>query len=364
MTVPSMFEPLTFRRGPAMKNRFMLAPMTNLQSGADGVLSDEEFHWLTRRAEGGYGMTMTCASHVDAIGQGFEGQLGCFDDGHIEGLTRLAGAIRAAGGLSSVQLHHAGMRSPAQIIRVRPVCPSENLKTGARGLTREEVQALVEAFVRAAERADEAGFDGVEVHGAHGYLVCQFLSAEINRRDDDYGGSLENRARFLFEIVAGIRARCRPDFQVGVRLSPERFGMRLSEVLEVSQRLFDEGNIDYLDASLWDVFKEPEAPQHRGRTLLSYFLDLKRGETRLGAAGKINTAADVRACLGQGLDFVSQGRAAILHHDFPRQCEANPDFVPAALPVTPDHLANEGLSPVFINYMRRWEGFVTPADGA
>ncbi len=342
-----------------MKNRFALAPMTNLQSHEDGALSDEEFCWLTKRAEGGYGMTMTCASHVHALGQGFEGQLGCFHDGHVEGLGLLASAIREARSLSSVQLHHAGMRSPAQIIRERPLCPSENLRSGARALSIDEVRDLVEAFVRAAERADEAGFDGVEVHGAHGYLVCQFLSAEINKREDDYGGSLENRSRFLWEIIAGIRARCRPDFQVGVRLSPERFGMRLPEVLAVSQRLFDEGNIDYLDASLWDVFKEPEASDHKGRTLLSYFLELDRGHTRLGAAGKIETAAHARECLDQGLDFVTQGRSAILHHDFPRRCEADPNFTPAPLPVTPAYLAAEGLSPTFVNYMRGWKGFVS-----
>ena len=116
----------------------------------------------TKRAEGGYGMTMTCASHVHALGQGFEGQLGCFHDGHVEGLGLLASAIREAGSLSSVQLHHAGMRSPAQIIRERPLCPSENLRSGARALSIDEVRDLVEAFVRAAERADEAGFTDPE----------------------------------------------------------------------------------------------------------------------------------------------------------------------------------------------------------
>ena len=90
-----------------------------------------------------------------------------------------------------------------------------------------------------------------------------------------------------------------------------------------------------------------------------YFLELDRGHTRLGAAGKIETAAQARACLEQGLDFVTQGRSAILHHDFPRRCEADPNFTPAPLPVTPAHLAAEGLSPTFVNYMRRWEGFVT-----
>ena len=89
-----LFEPLSFVRGPAMKNRFMLAPLTNLQSHEDGRLSDEEFRWLTMRAEGGFGLTMTCAAHVQAQGQGFPGQLGIFSDAHLPGLTRLASTIR------------------------------------------------------------------------------------------------------------------------------------------------------------------------------------------------------------------------------------------------------------------------------
>jgi 2,4-dienoyl-CoA reductase-like NADH-dependent reductase (Old Yellow Enzyme family) len=100
------FDAVTFLHGPAMKNRFMLSPLTNQQSNADGTLSDDEERWLTMRAAGGFGMTMTCASHVDPIGQGFPGQLGCFSDDHLPGLTRLAAGIRAQGSVAIVQLHH------------------------------------------------------------------------------------------------------------------------------------------------------------------------------------------------------------------------------------------------------------------
>ncbi len=96
----SLFSPLDFKRGPSMKNRFMLAPLTNLQSHEDGVLSDEEFHWLTMRAKGGFGLTMTCAAHVQEIGQGFKGQLGIFVDKHIEGLALLAATIKAEGSVA------------------------------------------------------------------------------------------------------------------------------------------------------------------------------------------------------------------------------------------------------------------------
>jgi 2,4-dienoyl-CoA reductase-like NADH-dependent reductase (Old Yellow Enzyme family) len=354
----NLFAPLKFARGPAMKNRFMLAPLTNLQSHPDGRLSDDEFRWLTLRAQGGFGLTMTCAAHVQAQGQGFPGQLGIFSDIHLAGLTRLATEIKRHGSVAIAQLHHAGMRAPKDLIGVQPVCPSDNAETGARGLGLAEVEQLVEDFAAAAIRAEQAGFDGVEVHGAHGYVLSQFLSPEINLRDDRYGGSLENRARIIFEVISAIRSRCRPDFIVGLRLSPERFGLRLGEVREVAQRVMSEGLIDFLDMSLWDVLKEPQEEAFKGRSLLSYFTELDRGHVRLGAAGKITSGADVARCIEQGLDFVVIGRAAILHHDFPERVRANPTFTPLALPVTEAHLREEGVGEAFVGYLRTWKGFV------
>src|SRR5258708_3779225 len=237
----SLFTPLSFPRGPAMKNRFMLAPLTNLQSNTDGTLSDDEFNWLTLRAKGGFGLTMTCAAHVQRVGQGFPGQLGIFGDEHLPGLTHLAGAIKAEGSIAVAQLHHAGMRSPADLIGQPPLCPSDNEETKARALTPAEVERLTEDFIAAAVRAERAGFDGVELHGAHGYMICQFLSQETNRRDDKWGGALANRTRLLRDIIDGVRARTRADFSLGVRLSPERFGLRLAEIRDVAAELMRNG---------------------------------------------------------------------------------------------------------------------------
>lgn len=364
LTTPSLFDALTFTHGPAMKNRFMLAPLTNLQSHPDGTLSDDEYKWLTWRAKGGFGATMTCAAHVQKIGQGFPGQLGIFSDDHLEGLTRLAADIKAEGSLALVQLHHAGMRSPEALIGEKPVCPSADEKTGSRALTTEEVAQLVEDFITAAVRAEKAGFDGVEVHGAHGYILCQFLSPETNQRTDAYGGSPENRARIIHEVLKGIRSRCRPDFNLGIRLSPERFGLVLTEVRDLARDLLAEGLIDYLDMSLWDSFKEPEEAEFKGRSLMSIFTELPRGNVRLGVAGKLMSAADARFCLENGCDFVLLGRAAILHHDFPQKVEADADFRSIALPVPADHLRAEGLGPVFVGYMSTWAGFVQPETAA
>lgn len=353
-----LFAPLAFNSGLVMKNRLMLAPLTNQQSHADGRLSDDEHRWLTMRAQGGFGATMTCAAHVQKIGQGFPGQLGVFSDEHLEGLTRLAQDIRAAGSLAYVQLHHAGMRAPTDLTGAQPVCPSDEPKTGARALSEAEVEQLVEDFVAAAARCERAGFDGVELHGAHSYILCEFLSPTINQRTDRWGGSLENRARIIFEIIDGVRRRCRPGFSIGVRLSPERFGLVLPEMVEVAQAVLRRPDVDFLDMSLWDVFKEPEAPEYKGRSLMSYFAPLDRGSVRLGVAGKIGSAAAARQVLENGADFALIGRAAILHHDFPEQARQDRDFQQAALPVTRDYLAAQGLGPAFRDYMTNWAGFV------
>ena len=351
-----IFDPMTFARGPAMKNRFMLAPLTNWQSHPDGRLSDDEFKWLTKRAEGGFGLTMTCAAHVQAVGQGFPGQLGVFGDQHLEGLSRLAAAIKSHGSVSSLQLHHAGNRSPKELVG-QPVCPSEDPETGARGLSLGEVEQLIEDFVAAAVRSEQAGFEGAEIHGAHGYILAQFLSSELNRRTDRYGGSVQNRARIIHEIIDGVRSRCRSDFQLGLRLSPERFGLKLGEILEISRTILTEGRIDYLDMSLWDVAKEPVEAEFHGRSLMSWFTALDRGKVRLGVAGKVTTPAIARQMLANGADFVLIGRAAILHHDFPRLAR-DAAFEPVALPVPRQHLLSEGLGPAFVDYMATWKGFV------
>ncbi|MFK7781278.1 NADH:flavin oxidoreductase [Psychroserpens sp.] len=341
-----------------MSNKFMLAPMTNTQSHEDGTLSDDEYHWLVMRAKGGFGLTMTCASHVQANGKGFPGQLGIFSDKHIEGHTRLASGIKAHGSLAVVQLHHAGMRSPEDLIIGQPVSASSIEKYNSRGLTLEDIHQLKDDFIAAAIRAQQCGYDGVEVHGAHGYILSQFLSAKINSRTDNYGGSLENRARLLFEITNGIRMACGPNFLLGLRLSPERFGMQLQEVKTICQQFIDENQIDFLDISLWDCFKNPEEEEHQHLTLLKHFTNLDFKNVKLTVAGKINSGQDVKKILDAKVDFVSIGRSGILHHDFPKQVLANPNFTPTPTPVSETYLHNEGLSNKFVTYMKRWDGFV------
>lgn len=357
MTTP--LDSLTFPHGPAMPNRFMLAPLTNLQSHADGVLSDEEYTWLTMRAQGGFGLTMTCAAHVQAQGQGFPGQLGVFGEDHLPGLTRLAETLRETGTVSYVQLHHAGMRSPAELIGTQPVCPSDDAETGARALSTDEVEQVAADFVAAARRVQHAGFDGVELHGAHGYLLCQFLSPEINRRTDRYGGSLENRSRLLFDVVQGVRTACGEDFAIAVRLSPDRFGIVTDEMVTVYEQLVATGAVDMIDMSLWDVRREARDGAFAGRSLLDVFAGIERGGVRLAVAGKIHDPSDVQGVLDRGADIAALGRVAILHHDYPQRLAADAGFTPRRPPVDAAVLDTEGVSPTFVDYLRSsFKGFV------
>lgn len=351
-------SPISFPCGITMKNRFMLAPLTNQQSHKDGQLSNDELKWLTMRAEGGFGLVMTCASNVQEVGKGFPGQLGIFSDNLIEGHIKLTSNIKKHGSLAVIQLHHAGMRTPSELIQGKPVCPSNNEKTDARGLTIEEVKQLRDDFITAAIRSKKSGYNGVEVHGAHGYILTQFLSSEINKRTDEYGGSLENRSRLIFEIVDGIREKCGNDFLIGVRLSPERFGMDIDEVKWVCQRLIDKGNIDFLDISLWDSFKFPNEEKYQELTLLEHFKSLDFKKVKWTVAGKIYNAVDVQKVLDSGVDFVSIGTSAILHHNFPKLVIEDSNFEPITIPVSEEHLLKEGLGKQFVRYLKKWPDFV------
>lgn len=342
-----------------MSNRFALAPLTNSQSNPDGTLSDDEFHWLVARARGGFGMTMTCAAHVSPEGQAFAGQLGIHSDDHLPGLTRLASAINAEGGMSVVQLHHGGRRAMTKHSGMQPVAPWEDAKFGARELTTGEIQRIIEDFGTAAARAEKAGFSGVEVHGAHGYLPCAFLDTKLNHRTDQYGGSYENRVRMIRELLDSVRASTSAGFSIGLRLSGERHGVDLVEMQQLAGEVMTSGELDYLDMSLWDIAKLPHDEAHEQKPLMQHFTDIPRGNTKLGVAGMIRNAEQAQWALDNGADFVFIGRAAILHHDFPKLAIQDPKFASVPTPVSVEHLKSQQVSTTFVDYLNTsFAGFV------
>ena len=288
-----------------------------------------------------------------------QGHLGIWSDRHMLSLARLAREIKAKDSVATIQLHHGGRRASSALNGKATLCPWDDDEQGVRAMTTAEVHRVTQDFIRGAERASDAGFDGVELHGAHGYLIGEFLDLR-NQRADGYGGRLDDRVRMLFEIVDGIRDRTRPDFQLGVRLSPERYGISLDEAKIVAEWLMTSGKLDFLDMSLWDVFKEPEEAPFHGKPLISHFTGLARGNTRLGVAGHIGDARTAQSCLNAGADYVLIGRGAVLHSDFPRRAIADPAFTSMKTPVTREYLRKQGVSDPFLGYLIGfWPDFVT-----
>ena len=352
----SLFDPLTFRSGLRARNRVVLAPLTNMQSEKDGSLGLAELRWLTSRAAGGYGVVTTCASHVSRDGQGWPGELGVYDDALLPGLAMLSAALHEQGSVAIVQIFHGGLRADRSLIGTTPWSASD--VDGARAATDADITRVIGQFADAAARARDAGFDGVEIHGAHGYLFTQFLSATQNRRSDAWGGSLEHRARLLRDTLKAVRARVGPQFTVGVRLSPEDYGnargLDLDESVQTACWLADEG-ADYIHLSLWRALENTaKRPKMHAIPLFRAALP---PDVRVLAAGAIWTRAEAEQVLAKGADAVVLGRSAIINADWPLRA-TDPAWTPRRPPVTIDDLVANGLSPVFAEYMRRFPDFV------
>ncbi len=358
MPKAGLFSVLSFRNGVRAQNRVALAPMTNQQSHEDGSLSEEELEWLNRRAEGGFGLVATCASHVTLDSQCFEGELGIFDDRLLPGLRRLATAIRERGPLGLVQIFHGGAHAPSSLTGCRPWTASalRGDLAEARVGTIADIEGAITAFRDAAVRAHRAGFEGVEIHGAHGYLLCQFLS-RFNTRADGWGGDLEGRARLLREVMRAVRAAVPDSFLVGVRLSPE----------------------DYGKARGWTSTRASLSPGGSARTALTSSISRSgTPSTRPRSAPGARGPALPRGVPHRGSHprrrqpvDAARGRVAARHgrgHDRPRpgghrQPElANPRprarVGPQASPLTSAELRDRGVSEKFLEYMRRWKSFV------
>ncbi len=356
--MPTIFDPLVFRTGLTARNRVILAPMTNQQSHDDGSLSDDELRWLVSRAAGGFGVVMTCAAHVAKDGQGWPGELGIFDDALLPSLERLAGALRRHEAVSIVQIFHGGVRADATASGIRPWSASEI--EGARPATKEDIERVIGEFGKAAARAKRAGFDGVEIHGAHGYLFTQFLSATQNQRTDEWGGSLEGRARLIREVMRRVREETGAGFTVGVRLSPEDFGnargLDLDESVQTARWLAEDG-ADFIHVSLWDVHRN--TTKRPDQHAVPLFRQALPEHVKVLTAGKIWTRADAEHQLALGADAVALGRSAILNPEWPLRAQTD-GWEPRRPPVSIDELRDRSLSPRFAEYMRRWKGFVAP----
>ena len=219
-----LFSPVRIG-GLELENRAVMPPMGTGYGGTDGTVTERLTAYLARRAAGGTGLIITEVCAVDPRGRGFPGEIGAWSDEFIPSLAKIPEAVHREGGRVALQLHHAGRETFEVFAGAMPEgpspIPSAILMQPVEEMSRQRVAELVTGYARAAARARAAGFDAVEVHGAHGYLIGQFLSPFSNRRTDEYGGSDENRARFAIEVVEAIREKVGPDFPVLIRVSVE-----------------------------------------------------------------------------------------------------------------------------------------------
>ncbi|MBP9087408.1 MAG: NADH:flavin oxidoreductase [Kofleriaceae bacterium] len=360
MSIPPLMQPLELRPGLVAKNRVWLAPLTNLQSHADGTLGDDELHFLAGRADGGFGLIETCAAYVASDGKAWAGELGVHSDAMVPGLTRLAARMHQSGALAAVQLFHGGLRANPSVSGASAWTASayqEGTAPAARAGSDEDIERVIAAFADAAQRCAAAGFDAVELHGAHGYLLSQFLSTVYNQRTDRWGGSLENRARLIRSVMRAVKAAA-PGLLCMVRLSPEDFGqakgLDLDETIQVARWLAEDG-MDILHLSLWQcALNTTKKPDAHPTTLFRASLG---PAMRIVVAGKIWTRADGETQLALGADAVALGRSAIANPDWPTRAHDSTLAIRQP-PLSAAELLDRGLSPTFANYLRNWKGFV------
>ncbi len=240
--------------GMELKNRFVRSATWEGMAGRGGICTSSLVDLMVRLVRGGVGLIISSHAYVSIEGQASPWQLGIHRDGMVPGLSRMVDAVHGVGGRIVLQLAHAGCRAPRKFAGDSVMGPSGSGAGGSvsfRGMTVGDIRMVVEAFGCGAIRAREAGFDGVQVHAAHGYLLSQFLSPYYNKRSDGYGGSIENRARILLEVFASIRRGVGGDYPVLVKLNSEDFlegGMARGEMLRVVEMLEGVG-IDAVELS-------------------------------------------------------------------------------------------------------------------
>jgi 2,4-dienoyl-CoA reductase-like NADH-dependent reductase (Old Yellow Enzyme family)/8-oxo-dGTP pyrophosphatase MutT (NUDIX family) len=352
----------------SVPSSFALAPMTNGQSQPDGSLGDAEFRWLESRAKGGFGVVITCAANVLKEGQGWKGELGVFDDAHKPGLKRLATMIRSHGALGIVQIFDGGAKAPLSVTGQRPRSCSEFSEGSerVREMEPEEIDALIGAFGKAARRCRDSGFHGVEIHGANGYILTQFLNPRLNQRHDKWGTSLENRQRLLLEVSRSVRASLGPGDILGLRISPEywdpstrELAIPFRETLNLIDRL-NEFNLDYLHLSMRRFEAHPEDTDFSGSPLVTQVRERLKPEIKLMVAGGVRSPQDAKQLMQLGADFVALGSGAILNPAWPRDFHQSRGWSPELGPVAESVLIEQGLSPHFVQYLRRFpQGFVS-----
>ncbi len=324
-----IFEPMKINH-LELKNRMVVSAMVTNYCTPDGMATEKFIAYHEHKAKGGWGLIITEDYAVTPTAGGFVKLPGLWEDGQIESHRRLTERIHAAGGKIAAQIYHAGRETSSAITGEQPVAPSPlkdpTMPETPRALTVKEIHELVERFGDCARRAKEAGFDAVEVHGAHGYLVGAFASPFSNKRSDEYGGTIRNRARFAMEIIRNIKEKCGEDYPVLYRMSAVEYvpgGLEIEES-KVLARLVEEAGADCIHCSQ-GVYATthviiPPSVVPRAAYVENAAEIKKAVSIPVIAVGRINDAEIAESVLESGkADLVTMARASLADPDMPNK---------------------------------------------
>ena len=327
-----LFESVTLRNGVELKNRFVLAPLTHVSSNDDGTISDVELPYIEKRSKD-VGLAINAASNVNDVGKAFPGQPSVAHDSDIEGLKQLAQAMKKNGAKALVQIHHGGAQAlPNLTPNGDVVAPSPiSLKSfgqqeehDAREMSAEEIEQTIKDFGEATRRVIEAGFDGVEIHGANHYLIHQFVSPYYNRRNDVWAENLKFPNAVIDEVLKAKKEHASDDFIVGYRLSPEE-AESPGITMDITEKLINsitKKDIDYIHVSLMDVYSKTREGQYEGQNRLKLIHKWINGRMPLIGIGSVFTADDaLNAIEDVGVELVALGREILLDYNFVSKIE-------------------------------------------
>jgi 2,4-dienoyl-CoA reductase-like NADH-dependent reductase (Old Yellow Enzyme family) len=322
-----LFEGFNFKNGVELKNRIVMAPMTNWSSNQDGTVTDTEVKYYARRS-GGVGMVITACTYVTANGKGFHGEFGGDRDELIPSLQKIATGIKEQGAKAILQIFHGGRQVPPELIPNGDVVSASSIPVEGNGkpvpreLTDQEVSSVIRDFGETTRRAIEADFDGVEIHGANGYLIQQFFSPHSNRREDQWGGSLEKRLTFPLAVVDEVKRvvseNTKKPFIIGYRFSPEEAetpGITMADTLVLIDELAKK-DLDYLHVSLQEFWSTPRRGVDDTRSRIEIIHERVGNRVPVIGVGSIYTPDEALRAIQTGIPLVALGRELIIDPDW------------------------------------------------
>ena len=316
----NLFQSYTFNNGVTVKNRLVVAPLTHLASDDNGHITADERRFLNKRFEG-FGLFIAAATLVAEGGKAFYGQPEAIGEEDLPSLREVAEIAHQQGAKALLQIHHGGWQALPDLNPNGEIfAPSAHTATGAKALTDAQIRSIIAGYANAAELALQAGFDGVEIHGANNYLIQQFFSAQSNQRSDEWGGSLENRMRFPLAVVDAVtnivKKHQRPDFIVGYRFSPEEAGdngITMAETFALIDALVTKP-LQYLHVSLWDFYKLARRGADETRTRIEQLHERIGGKLPLIGVGNIYTSEQAEKAMATGwAEFIALGKTLMLN---------------------------------------------------